>query len=331
MQRLSSPARVTAGLLSAALLQPLVLAQSPYATSVVQFHQGTGGGIFDQANILGGPEGGGLGAGSLDVLTLGEGGDVTLGFDVTIVDGPGADLTVFENGFLVGGGPSVFAELFFVEVSTDGSTFARFPSKYLGTGSSMGAYRGIGGGMPVVADVTTGLVDPLDPLLSGGEALDLADLAQHPDVLSGAVDLGAVHFVRLVDPLPGATDSLGTPIAAAGGADVDAVAVLHSSATASPDGPTCDLFFDAAERLHFVLGDPDGFFTLDFAALRASFNLSPLPLAPLIPAFQVQSFSGTELHLATPPLTGSGIVGALGLSVEDVDGHRSADQAMVQG
>ena len=330
MQRLPSPARFAAGLPLALLAAPLC-AQSPFATSVVQFHQGTGGGLFDTSKILGGPQGGGLGAGSLHVLTLGEGGDVTLGFDVTIVDGPGADLTVFENGFLIAGGPSVFAELFFVEVSTDGATFARFPSKYVGSGSSMGAYRGIGGCMPVVADVTTGLVDPLDPLLSGGEALDLAELAQHPAVLSGAVDLGAIHFVRLVDPLPGATDSLGTPIAAAGGSDVDAVAVLNSTAATSPAGPTCDLFFDASERLHFVLGDPDGFFALDLASLRASFNLSPLPLAPLIPLFQVQGFSGTELHLATPPLAGSGVVGALGLSVQDVDGHRSADQAMVQG
>jgi hypothetical protein len=328
MQRLSSPAPCAAVLL--ACFSAPVLAQSPFATSVVQFHQGTGGGIFAKDNVLGGPQGGGLGAGSLDVLTLGEGGDVTLGFDLTLADGPGADLTVFENGFLIGGGPSVFAELFFVEVSTDGATFARFPSRYAGSGSPMGAYRGIGGGMPVIADVTTGLVDALDPLFSGGEALDLADLAQEPAVLSGAVDLGAVHFVRLVDPLPGATDSFGTPIAAGGGSDVDAVAVLNS-AGASPGGPTCDLFFDSAERLHLVLGDPDGFFALDFASLRASLNLAPLPLAPLVPIFQVQSASATEVHLMTPPLLGTGFVGALGLSVEDVDGHRSADQAMVQG
>jgi hypothetical protein len=328
MQRLSSA--LCATLLLASFSAP-AFAQSPFATSVVEFHQGTGGGIFDQANILGGPVGGGLGAGSLDVLSLGEGGDVTLGFDVTLVDGPGADLTVSENGFVIGGGSSVFAEILFVEVSTDGATFARFPSRYVGTGSVMGAYRGVAGGMPVVADVTTGLVDPLDPLLSGGEALDLADLAQEPAVQSGAVDLSAVHFVRLVDVLPGETDSFGTPLGGSGGPDVDAVTVLNSDVSSTASQPVCDLFFDAQERLHFVLGDPDGFFSLDFASLRASLNLSPFPLTPLLPIFEVESFSSTEVHLVTPPLAGSGVVGALGLSVEDVDGQRSADQAMVQG
>jgi hypothetical protein len=328
MQRLSSPA-LCAGLLAS--FSAPTLAQSPFATSVVTFHQGTGGGIFDTANILGGPVGGGLGAGSLDVLSLGEGGDVTLGFDVTLVDGPGADLTVSENGFVIGGGSGVFAEILYVEVSTDGATFARFPSKYLGSGSAMGAYRGLAGGLPVIADITTGLVDPLDPLLSGGEALDLADLSLDPAVQSGAVDLSAIHFVRLVDVLPGETDSFGTPLGASGGPDVDAVTVLNSDVSSSPTQPVCDLFFDAEERLHFVLGDPDGFFSLDFASLRASLNLTPLPLAPLLPAFQVQSFSATEVHFVTPPLTGTGLVGALGLSVKDIDGQRAADQAMVQG
>src|SRR6187549_3614475 len=96
-------------------------AQSPFATSVVSFQQGTGSGIFVQQNILGGPLGAGFSNGSLDVLTLGEGGSVVLGFAVAIQDRPGADFSVFENGF--GGSFGVFAEIAFVEVSTDGVSF----------------------------------------------------------------------------------------------------------------------------------------------------------------------------------------------------------------
>ena len=52
-----------------------VSAQSRFATQVVSFSQGGGsGGIFNTSNILGGPRGAGFGAGSLHVLTLGEGG-----------------------------------------------------------------------------------------------------------------------------------------------------------------------------------------------------------------------------------------------------------------
>ena len=41
---------------------------------------------------------------------------VVLGFDVTIVDGPGADLIVSENPFLVSGVSQSYAEMIFVEV-----------------------------------------------------------------------------------------------------------------------------------------------------------------------------------------------------------------------
>jgi hypothetical protein len=326
MQRHLAPG-LTAGIL--VFCAPALRAQSAFATSVVDFQQGAGGGVFEQANVLGGPQGGGLGGGSLHVLTLGDGGRVTLGFDVAIVDGPGADLTVFENGFLIGG-EQVFAEILFVEVSTDDATYARFPAKVGGSGTEMGAFRGLSGGLPVLANVVTNPIDPLDPVVSGGEAFDLADLAGHPDVLSGAVDLGAIHYVRLVDVLPGDVDSSGAPLPGSGGADVDAVAVLNADATASAGQPFCDLWIDDLERLHLVVGDPDGFFTLDLASARASIDLTPVPLHVLLSVFTLDSASPTELHLVTPPLAGAGFTAPLAVSVADLDGHRSADQAMVQ-
>src|SRR5262245_25484260 len=88
--------------LALAALSSTLAAQSKFATQVVSFQQGTGSGVFVQSNILGGPQGAGAGSGSLNVLTLGNAGSVTLGFDVVIRDGPGADFTTFENGFFAG-------------------------------------------------------------------------------------------------------------------------------------------------------------------------------------------------------------------------------------
>lgn len=57
------------------------------------------------------------------VMSLGDGGSVILTFDQPIGNGSGADFAVFENSF-----SDDFLELAFVEVSSDGVHFVRFPS-----------------------------------------------------------------------------------------------------------------------------------------------------------------------------------------------------------
>ena len=57
------------------------------------------------------------------VVSLGDGGIATCGFDPPIANGPGFDFAVFENGLSNG-----FLELGFVEVSSDGVRYVRFPS-----------------------------------------------------------------------------------------------------------------------------------------------------------------------------------------------------------
>lgn len=57
------------------------------------------------------------------VLSLGDGGSVVLTFDQPIGNGSGADFAVFENSFSDG-----FLELAFVEVSSDGIHYVRFPA-----------------------------------------------------------------------------------------------------------------------------------------------------------------------------------------------------------
>ena len=162
------------------------------------------------------------------VVSLGDGGAITLTFAAPIVDGPGADLAVFENGFGVAG--RLFAEFAFVEVSSDGATFARFPSVSLTpTDAQVGGF---------------GTIDPTDVFnLAGkhpagtGTPFDLASIAG-----TSGVDANAIRFVRIVDvvgsidPAYGSRDSLGnfvndpfpTPFAS-GGFDLDAVGVIHAS------------------------------------------------------------------------------------------------------
>lgn len=65
------------------------------------------------------------------MVSLGDSGYATLEFDLPIINGPGFDVVVFENGFKLGGDTSYYLELAFVELSLDGNTFYRFPSHSL--------------------------------------------------------------------------------------------------------------------------------------------------------------------------------------------------------
>jgi hypothetical protein len=63
-------------------------------------------------------------AGTNGVVSLGDGGEAILQFNLPIINGPGPDLAVFENSF-----DGQFLELAFVEVSSDGIHYFRFPAK----------------------------------------------------------------------------------------------------------------------------------------------------------------------------------------------------------
>jgi hypothetical protein len=65
-------------------------------------------------------------AGTNGVLSLGDRGEAILTFDYPISNGVGADFAVFENSF-----NNTFLELAFVEVSSDGVHFVRFPATSL--------------------------------------------------------------------------------------------------------------------------------------------------------------------------------------------------------
>ncbi|WP_118976179.1 T9SS type A sorting domain-containing protein [Taibaiella koreensis] len=66
------------------------------------------------------------------VLSLGDSGVAVVTFPHAIMNGPGPDFAVFENGFANPENDSMaFLELAFVEVSSDGQNFFRFPATSL--------------------------------------------------------------------------------------------------------------------------------------------------------------------------------------------------------
>jgi hypothetical protein len=155
-----------------------------------------------------------------DIVSLGHGGRITLEFAVRIVDGPGWDFAVFENGF-----SPQFLELAFVEVSSDGVHFARFPSHSL-TPGPVGAFGAV---------MDPSLIDGLAGKYSNGYGtpFDLADLPPTP-----AVDTTAIRFVRLVDVIGNGSsvDSRGNPVYApyptviSGGFDLNGIGVMNGQA-----------------------------------------------------------------------------------------------------
>ncbi len=181
----------------------------PYASRVVSFTAGEGA-TFGQSSmpdiVLGPPQGAGDLRGGTDVVSLGRGGEIVLGFDREIVDGPGDDLVVFENAFMVPGVEERFwEELGEVSVSEDGVTWAIFPCDPQGARP----HTGCAGWTPVYAAPSNGLC-PLDVRVAGGDAFDLA-----------TVRLPRARFVRIRDL---STQGLMPP---ATGFDLDAVGVIH--------------------------------------------------------------------------------------------------------
>jgi hypothetical protein len=183
----------------------------PFADHVVSYSPGPNAGFGQQdfpSIVLGPPQGAGAGSGSVDVLSLGRGGDIVLEFtDIGVVDGPGVDLLVFENVFISPIGP--YTERGIVSVSEDGQTWHEFPCA---STDAAGGYPGCAGTTPVYSSPTNG-VSATDPAVAGGNGFDLATLG-----------VPRARFVRVRDA---GNNPNGAP---SSGFDLDAVAVVNGYA-----------------------------------------------------------------------------------------------------
>lgn len=158
---------------------------------------------------------------NLKVVSLGDGGMATLTFAQPITNGDGPDFAVFENGF-----DDYFLELAFVEVSSDGNRFVRFPATSL-TQTETQATR-------------------LDPTfinnLAGkyrmgyGTPFDLEELRDSTGInIDSITHVRIIDVVGSIDPQYATYDAFGHivndpwPTAGYGstGFDLDAVGVIH--------------------------------------------------------------------------------------------------------
>ena len=193
---------------------------------------GTG---WPASNVIGQPEG------TYGVTCLGDGGMATVTFDSPICNRPGPDFAVFENGFANAGNPDLwFLELGFVEVSSDGENFFRFPAiSMVQTDTQLGG----------MACIDPAQIHNLASKYGAmyGTPFDLDEVPDDP-----LLDKNNITHVRIIDVIGNIDpeyctyDSQGhivndpwpTPFASCG-MDLDAVGVIHDVAhTPTPPGPT---------------------------------------------------------------------------------------------
>lgn len=176
----------------------------------------------------------GVPGGTYDVVSLGDGGSATVTFTSPIYNGDGPDFAIFENGLHPDTDSTMtmyFLELAFVEVSSDGENFFRFPAV-----------------TAVSFDKQVGGFDAMNPAqihnFAGkyeafyGTPFDLDEVEDNP-----LLDKNKVTHVRIIDvigninPEYATYDSEGHPVNdpwptpfESCGFDLDAVGVIHDLA-----------------------------------------------------------------------------------------------------
>ncbi len=157
------------------------------------------------------------------VVSLGDGGTAVLTFDIPIQNGDGYDFAVFENAL-----NDTFLELAFVEVSSDGNHYVRFPA----TSNTQDSIQ-IGNGGSVDATKIDNLAGKYR--IGWGTPFDLAQLADSANLdINNITHVKLVDVVGSIDPQYGTRDQYGqiindpypTPFASSG-FDLSGVAVLN--------------------------------------------------------------------------------------------------------
>lgn len=183
--------------------------------------------LGDSTSALGAPDG--------NIVSLGDGGIATVSFASPIQNGIGFDFAVFENGFASPTNPEeAFLELAFVEVSSDGVHFTRFPA----SSETQDTAQLSSVSAPSYTNARQ-LNNLAGKYIAGyGTPFDLQELADSPNL-----DINHIIQVRLIDVVgsigaEGTIDAAGrkindpfpTPFASSG-FDLDAIGVLNGTST----------------------------------------------------------------------------------------------------
>ncbi len=122
---------------------------------------------------------------TMDAVSLGDGGSALVTFERPIRNGEGPDFAVFENSF-----NDSFLELAFVEVSSDGEHFVRFPATSL-TPTDEQVSGAVGGVDPTFINNLAGKFR-----IGYGTPFDLEELAG-----SENLNIDSIVYVRIIDAI----------------------------------------------------------------------------------------------------------------------------------
>ena len=184
----------------------------------------------DAAPVDYGTEDAGVGPASdntMNAVSLGDGGMATLTFEYPITNGEGYDFAVYENSF-----DDYFLELAFVEVSSDGETFVRFPATSLTQ-----THTQIGSIGQVDATFINNLAGKYR--VGWGTPFDLEELRDSANLdINNITHVRIIDVVGSIDPQYGSYDAFGhlvndpfPTVSRSGGFDLEGVCVLNQNIT----------------------------------------------------------------------------------------------------
>ena len=160
---------------------------------------------------------------SYDAVSLGDGGSALLTFERPIRNGEGPDFVVFENDNI-----GTFLELAFVEVSSDGVHFVRFPATSLTpTDEQVGSFGSVD---PTFINNLAGKFK-----IGYGTPFDLEELADSANInIDSIVYVRVIDVIGTIDPQYASYDAFGHIVNdpwptnfASSGFDLSGVGVIH--------------------------------------------------------------------------------------------------------
>ncbi len=235
------------------------------------------------------------------VLSLGDGGIATLGFHVPIYNGEGFDFCVFENAL-----NDTFLELAFVEVSSDGENFFRFPATSLTQTETQ--TETFGATMPEEINNLAGKYR-----LLYGTPFDLEEMKNIP-----GLNVDSITQIRIIDVVGSINDDFSTydsqgnkindpwptPFAS-GGFDLDAVGVIHNlfnqdiNENKDPDfkvfpNPVIDyLTFESKKNYHIELLTIGGSLLYQIDSRKVLIRMDNYPQG----IYLLKIFDGENIHI----------------------------------